>query len=107
MLIHHARRRARFAAGELVLLEDQDRTLWDQASIGAGRHALDRAIALRGRGPYVLQAAIASLYAEAPSYDQTDWPQIVALYDVLRTLWPGSPVVTLNRAAAIGFLAFA
>jgi RNA polymerase sigma-70 factor, ECF subfamily len=96
MLLQDSRRRARFANGEVVLLEDQDRSLWDQEQIAAGREALERAMALRGRGVYVLQAAIASLHAE----EERDWPQIAALYDELarRT---GSPVVELNRAVAI------
>jgi RNA polymerase sigma-70 factor (ECF subfamily) len=96
MLILDARRAARFAGGELVLLADQDRTLWNDAQIDRGRASLDRALALRGRGPYVLQAAIASLQA-AP---EIDWPQVVALYRELAAL-TGSPVVELNRAVAI------
>jgi RNA polymerase sigma-70 factor, ECF subfamily len=96
MTLHHARRRARFAGGDLVLLEDQDRTLWDRDGIAAGRAALDRAIALGGRGPYVLQAAIASLQAAEP----VDWPQVELLYRRLVEL-TGSPVVELNRAAAL------
>jgi RNA polymerase sigma-70 factor, ECF subfamily len=96
MLCHDARRAARFAAGELVLLDDQDRSLWDDAQIERGRAALDRAIALGGRGQYVLQAAIASLQAEA----QVDWPQVALLYDELARL-TGSPVVELNRAVAV------
>ena len=82
MLLHDSRRAARFRAGELVLLSDQDRTLWDGEQIAAGRAALDRALALRGHGVggvYVLQAAIASLHAE----DTCDWLQIVALYGEL------------------------
>jgi RNA polymerase sigma-70 factor, ECF subfamily len=96
MLCHDARREARFAADELVLLADQDRSLWDGAQIERGRAALDRAIALGGRGPYVLQAAIASLQAEA----RVDWPQIALLYAELATA-TGSPVVELNRAVAV------
>ena len=96
MLLHDARRAARFAGGELVLLADQDRGLWDGAQIAAGRAALDRALALRGRGPYVLQAAIASLQVADP----IDWPQVAELYAELarRTR---SPVVELNRAVAL------
>ena len=96
MLLHDARREARFADEELVLLADQDRALWDLRQISRARLELERALALRGRGPYVLQAAIASLQAEAP----IDWPQIEALYEELaqRT---GSPVVELNRAVAV------
>jgi RNA polymerase sigma-70 factor (ECF subfamily) len=97
MLLLDARRAARFDAdGELVLLADQDRTLWDDAQIADGRAVLDRALALRGAGPYVVQAAIAALHAEEPR----DWAQIAALYGRLAEL-TGSPVVELNRAAAI------
>jgi RNA polymerase sigma-70 factor (ECF subfamily) len=96
MLIHHARRRARFRGADLVLLADQDRSLWDQAEITAGRDALDQAIALRGRGPFVLQAAIASLQTDDP----IDWAEVAALYEQLATL-TGSPVVELNRAVAV------
>jgi RNA polymerase sigma-70 factor, ECF subfamily len=96
MLVNDARRAARFVDGTVVLLRDQDRSLWDEGEIAAGRAALDRALALGGRGDYVLQAAIAALHVEEPH----DWPQIAALYAELgrRT---GSPVVELNRAAAI------
>src|SRR4029077_13643880 len=79
MLIHHAREAARFVGGEMVLLEDQDRGLWDAGEIAAGRSGLDRAIALRGRGPYVVQAAIASLQVA----EEIDWPEVVSLYDRL------------------------
>jgi RNA polymerase sigma-70 factor, ECF subfamily len=96
MLLHDSRRGARFRDGELVLLADQDRTLWDHEQVEAGRTALDRALALRGRGPYVLQAAIASLHAE----DTLDRPQIAALYGELARL-TRSPVVELNRAVAV------
>jgi RNA polymerase sigma-70 factor, ECF subfamily len=96
MLCHDARREARVAGDELVLLEDQDRALWDAAQIEQGRAALDRAMALGGRGPYVLQAAIASLQAEA----RIDWPQVALLYAELARL-TGSPVVELNRAVAV------
>jgi RNA polymerase sigma-70 factor (ECF subfamily) len=96
MLINDARREARFADGELVLLRDQDRSLWNVEQITAGRAALDRALALGGRGEYVLQAAIAALHSDDPQ----DWPEIAALYGELarRT---GSPVVELNQAAAL------
>ena len=97
MLLHDSRRAARLRDGELVLLSEQDRTLWDREQIVAGRAALDRALALRGRGPYVLQAAIAALHAE----DTCDWPQIAALYGELARL-TSSPVVELNRAVAVG-----
>jgi RNA polymerase sigma factor (sigma-70 family) len=96
MQIHHARRKARFSGEELVLLEDQDRSLWDARQIAAGRETLERAIALRGRGPYVLQAAIASLQSD----DEIDWPEIAALYAQLAQI-TGSPVVELNRAVAV------
>jgi RNA polymerase sigma-70 factor, ECF subfamily len=96
MLMNGARRDARFADGELVLIGDQDRSLWDSDQIGAGKATLDRAIALGGRGHYVLQAAIAALHIE----EDPDWPQLTALYAELarRT---GSPVVELNWAAAL------
>jgi RNA polymerase sigma-70 factor (ECF subfamily) len=96
MLLHDARRAARFRDGELVLLPDQDRALWDAGQIAAGRLALDRALALGGRGAYVIQAAIAALHADEPR----DWPQIAALYGELARL-TGSPVVELNRAVAV------
>ena len=96
MLLLDARREARFAGGELVLLADQDRGRYDATEIAAGRAALDRAFALHGRGPYVIQAAIASLHADEPP----DWPQIAALYGELARI-TGSPVVELNRAIAI------
>jgi RNA polymerase sigma-70 factor (ECF subfamily) len=96
MLLHDARREARFRGEDLVLLADQDRSLWDAAQIAEGRAALDRALALRGRGPYVIQAAIAALHAEEPR----DWPQIAALYGELARL-TDSPVVELNRAVAV------
>ncbi len=96
MLINDARREARFAEGAIVLLRDQDRSLWNFDQIVQGRAALERALALGGRGAYALQAAIASLHAEDPQ----DWPQLAALYGELarRT---GSPVVRLNEAAAL------
>jgi RNA polymerase sigma-70 factor, ECF subfamily len=96
MRLHHARRRARFVAGELIRLADQDRTLWDSDQIASGRADLDRALALRGRGAYVLQAAIASLQFDDP----IDWHQIGALYAQLSRV-TGSPVVELNRAVAV------
>jgi RNA polymerase sigma-70 factor (ECF subfamily) len=96
MLLHDARREARFREGELVLLEDQDPSLWNAREIAAGRAALDLALALRGRGPYVLQAAIASLHADEPR----DWPQIAALYGELARV-TDSPVVELSRAVAV------
>ena len=96
MLLNDSRRGARFRDGELVLLADQDRALWDHGQIEAGRAALDRALALRGRGSYLLQAAIASLHAD----ETLDWAQIAALSGELARLTP-SPVVELNRAVAV------
>jgi RNA polymerase sigma-70 factor, ECF subfamily len=96
MLLNDARRDARFADGAVVLLRDQDRSLWDSDQIGEGRAALDRALALGGRGPYVLQAAIASLHLDQPQ----DWPQLAALYGELARV-TSSPVVELNQAAAM------
>ena len=96
MLLLDARREARFHDEEIVLLADQDRALWDTAQIADGRAVLDRVLAMQGRGPYIVQAAIASLHADEPS----DWPQIAALYGELSRL-TGSPVVELSRAVAV------
>jgi RNA polymerase sigma-70 factor (ECF subfamily) len=96
MLLLDARREARFHGEELVLLADQDHALWDAAQIADGRAVLDRALALHGRGSYVVQAAIASLHADVPC----DWPQIAALYGELSRL-TDSPVVELSRAVAV------
>jgi RNA polymerase sigma factor (sigma-70 family) len=96
MMIHHARRRARFSGDDLVLLDDQDRSLWDLREIAGGRAELDRAMALGGRGAYVVQAAIASLQTR----EQIDWPQVAELYRRLVEL-TGSPIVELNRAVAL------
>jgi RNA polymerase sigma-70 factor, ECF subfamily len=96
MLIHDARRDARFVEGTVVLLEDQDRSLWDRAQIEEGRDVLERALALGGRGPYVLQAAIAALHIEEPQ----DWVELAGLYGELSRL-TGSAVVELNHAVAI------
>jgi RNA polymerase sigma-70 factor (ECF subfamily) len=96
MLLLNARREARFRDGQLVLLPDQDRSRWDTGQIMEGRAVLDRALALLGRGPYVVQAAIASLHA----VEQRDWPQIAALYGELARL-TDSPVVELSRAVAV------
>ena len=96
MLLLDARREARFRDGELVLLADQDRSRLDTTEVAEGREVLDRALALLGRGPYVIQAAIASLHADEPR----DWPQIAALYGELSRL-TDSPVVELNRAVAV------
>jgi RNA polymerase sigma-70 factor, ECF subfamily len=97
MLLDDARREARFERGELVLLADQDRSRWDASGTARGREALDRALALQGRGAYVIQAAIASLHMEE---EPRDWSQIAALYSEL-VLLTGSPVVELNRAIAV------
>jgi RNA polymerase sigma-70 factor (ECF subfamily) len=96
LLLQDARRDARVREGNLVLLEQQDRALWDRAEIGQGRRALERALSRRAPGPYQLQAAIAASHAE----DETDWGQIVLLYQRLGELAP-SPVVELNRAVAV------
>ena len=101
MRLHIARSRARFdAAGHMVLLPDQDRSLWDAAAVAEGVAMLHRAAELNAPGPYQLQAAIAAVHAEAASWGQTDWPQIVALYDVLLRM-VDTPVVRLNRAVAV------
>jgi RNA polymerase sigma-70 factor, ECF subfamily len=100
MLLHDSRRRARVAGGELVTLEEQDRSLWDRVRIEEGLDALDTALAMRCPGPYQIQAAIAALHAQSPSSKETDWPQIAALYAKLLEMNP-SPVVALNRAVAI------
>jgi RNA polymerase sigma-70 factor, ECF subfamily len=101
MLLHDARREARTGpAGELVLLEDQDRSQWNRHAIEEGQTLLDRAIRIRRPGPYQLQAAIAALHDQADKAAATDWPQIAALYGRLADLAP-SPVVELNRAVAI------
>jgi RNA polymerase sigma-70 factor (ECF subfamily) len=96
MLLNDSRRAARVSDGELVLLTDQDRALWDWPQVDAGRAALERALALHGRGPYVLQAAIAALHTEQTS----DWPHVAAIYGELARI-TGSPVVELNRAVAV------
>jgi RNA polymerase sigma-70 factor, ECF subfamily len=104
MLLHHSRRDARTGPnGELVLLDDQDRGRWNRAEIEEGTALVERALR-RGRpGPYQLQAAIAAVHAEARTPADTDWPQIVALYDELARRWP-SPVVALNRAVAVAMV---
>src|SRR5438270_3094741 len=100
MRLHLARARARFDdAGNLVLLRDQDRGRWDKERIGSAMVLLQRAATLHRSGPYQLQAAIAACHAEARTWPETDWRQIVALYDALLELMP-SPVVELNRAIA-------
>jgi RNA polymerase sigma-70 factor (ECF subfamily) len=101
MLLQDSRRDARTDAhGQLILLEDQDRILWNRDRIEDGLRVLERALSLRRPGPYQLQAAIAALHAEAPDSDRTDWAQIAALYLQLEHM-TGSPVVTLNRAVAV------
>ena len=99
MLINHARSPARFLGGELVLLDDQDRGLWDQNQIDEGRQQLERALALHERGPYVIQAAITDLHLQHPR----NWEQIALLYERLEHI-TGSPVVTMNRAIAVAEL---
>jgi RNA polymerase sigma-70 factor (ECF subfamily) len=101
MLLHEARRASRTTPdGEMILLEDQDRSLWDRAQIDEGVELVERALVSHRFGPYTLQAAIAAVHAEASSPDATDWAQIVGLYEVLLRTDP-SPVIELNRAAAI------
>lgn len=101
LLLHHARRHARVDTdGDAVLLEEQERSLWDRADIAEGMALLDRALALRRAGPYQIQAAIAALHDEAATAAETDWPQIAALYATLARLAP-SPVVDLNHAVAV------
>ncbi len=101
MLLHESRRAARTSpAGELVLMDDQDRSLWNRDQIAEGAALVERALSSRRFGPYTLQAAIAAVHAEAPTAAATDWAQIVGLYDVLARADP-SPVIELNRAAAV------
>src|SRR5450756_1659254 len=105
MTLNLARSRARFdGAGEMVLLPDQDRTLWDGAAISEGIQLLERAGAMRATGPYQVQGAIAALHSEARSWGETDWHQIVVLYDTLMRI-ADSPVVRLNRAVALSHFA--
>ena len=99
MLLGHARSNARFQDGDLVLLDDQDRALWDQNQIEEGRRLLERALALRGQGPYVIQAAIADLHIQ----DRRDWEEIALLYRKLEQI-TASPVVTMNRAIVVAEL---
>jgi RNA polymerase sigma-70 factor (ECF subfamily) len=104
MLLHESRRAARTSPdGDLILLDEQDRSLWNQEQIAEGRALVERALASRQVGPYTLQAAIAAVHAEAPSSAQTDWRQIVGLYDILVRAEP-SPVIELNRAVAVAML---
>ncbi len=101
MLLHDSRRGARASSdGEPVLLEGQDRSLWDRARVREGVALVDRALLMQAPGPYQVQAAIAALHAQAETPEQTDWRQIAALYDSLMALSP-SPVVELNRAVAV------
>ena len=101
MLLHESRRAARTSSdGELVLLDDQDRRLWNRAQIAEGTALVERALTLRRPGPYTLQAAISAVHASSPVAAATDWRQIVALYDLLAQAVP-SPVVELNRAVAV------
>jgi RNA polymerase sigma-70 factor (ECF subfamily) len=101
MLLHESRREARSTAtGELILLDHQDRSLWNRQLIAEGRSLVQQALATRRFGPYTLQAAIAAVHAEAPNAEATDWSQIVNLYGVLQQINP-SPVIELNRAVAL------
>jgi RNA polymerase sigma-70 factor (ECF subfamily) len=104
MMLHDARREARLDdEANLVVLEEQDRARWDHAQIRAALPLVEEALR-SGAGPYAIQAAIAALHCQAPTADETDWPQIVQLYDVLERLQP-SPIVSLNRAVAVGMVA--
>jgi RNA polymerase sigma-70 factor (ECF subfamily) len=101
LLVHHARRGARTDPdGRLVLLADQDRSAWDRAAIEEADRLLVASLHAGPPGPFTLEAAIAALHAQAPSFEATDWPQIVTLYGALLRAWP-SPVVALNRAIAV------
>jgi RNA polymerase sigma-70 factor, ECF subfamily len=100
MLLQDSRRNARVAGGELVTLEDQDRSLWDRAAICEGLLLVEQTLSLGRAGPYRIQAAIAALHAQAKSASETDWPQIAALYEALAQINP-SPVILLNQAVAI------
>src|SRR5262249_10827896 len=105
MLLHDARRSARATpSGDIILLEDQDRTLWDPAQIAEGLALVEEALRVPGRpSSYAVQAAIAALHARAPSLAATDWRQIVGLYEVLLRIHP-SPVIELNHAAALSMV---
>jgi predicted RNA polymerase sigma factor len=105
LLVNDARRATRAdAGGRLIRLQDQDRSQWDRAALAEADHLITGCLRASPPGRYALQAAIASLYAEVISYDQTDWPQIIALYDRLLQVWP-SPVVALNRAVPLAIVA--
>lgn len=104
LLVTDARRPTRTDAnGRLLLLEDQDRSAWDRAEIEEGHRLVVGALSGGNPGRFGLQAAIAALHAAAPSYDETDWPQVLTLYDELYRVWP-SPVVALNRAVAVAMV---
>jgi RNA polymerase sigma-70 factor, ECF subfamily len=104
LLVHHARRATRTdAAGRMTLLEDQDRSAWDRAAIARADELLVDALRAGPPGRFTLQAAIAALHAQAPSVEETDWPQILALYDELLRVWP-APVAALNRAVAVAMV---
>jgi RNA polymerase sigma-70 factor (ECF subfamily) len=101
MLLHESRRAARATKdGEIILLEAQDRALWNRAQIEEGSQLVQQALSSRRFGPYSLQAAIAAVHAEAPDFASTDWAEVVGLYDVLLRIDP-SPVIELNRAVAV------
>jgi predicted RNA polymerase sigma factor len=101
LVVTDARRATRVdARGQLVLLQDQDRSRWDRAAIAEAHQLIMASLRAGHGGRFTLQAAIGSLHAEATTYDETDWPQIVRLYDELLAIWP-SPIVALNRAVAI------
>ena len=101
MLLQESRRAARISpTGELILLNEQDRSLWDHAQISEGLRLIQQALASRRFGPYTIQAAIAAVHARASTADTTDWRQIVALYDILNQADP-SPIIELNRAVAV------
>ena len=104
MLLHHARRDGRVDAhGDLVLLNEQDRSLWDDEAIAAGDDVLNAALRMGRPGPFQIQAAIAACHAQAPRAGETDWAEIAALYDQLLVIMP-SPVVELNRAVAVSMV---
>jgi RNA polymerase sigma-70 factor (ECF subfamily) len=100
MLLHDSRREARSVKGQLIVLEEQDRSLWDRAAIGEGLALIERALTRCAAGPYQLQAAIAAVHAQAATPDRTDWPQIAALYERFLQFNP-SPVIALNHAVAV------
>jgi RNA polymerase sigma-70 factor (ECF subfamily) len=101
LLLQHSRSAARLdGSGQIVLMEDQDRSLWNRTMVNEGLALIDKAMRHAHTGPYRVQAAIAALHARAPTFSETDWPQIELLYATLETLQP-SPVVTLNRAVAL------